>query len=416
MVCMAAHSDWTELFDAEFLDDPYPLYDSLHAVGPVQQVGDSAFFLVSGWDTVAEAVNRTADFSSNLTATMVYDSDGTVTPFEMDGLGGPTHVLATADDPIHAEHRKMVLPRTAAKRLHGLEPFITSSCARLWADGFLDGRIDWIAAVADRLPMTVVAHLIGLPHDDVDQLVAWGYASTQMLNGVANAEELTAASTAALELGSYLSQHFECSAGAPPDNLLGDLAISCASGELDKLVAMMLFVQLVGAGGESTAGLLGNAAWILATHPEIQQHVRTNPDLLEPFIEETLRYESPFRGHFRHVINDTVLAGVELPAGSHLMLLWGAANRDSAQFEAPGEFRLDRPRMKNHMSFGKGAHFCLGAALARMEARIILQMLLDKTTRIELFDAPRWVPSISVRRLEHLQLTLDLAPPSSSDR
>ncbi|MCH9733368.1 MAG: cytochrome P450 [Actinomycetia bacterium] len=413
---MVAHSDWTELFAAEFLDDPYPLYDSLHAVGPVQQVGDSTFFLVSGWDTVAEAVNRTADFSSNLTATMVYNADGTVTPIEMDGLGGPTHVLATADDPVHAEHRKMVLPRTAAKRLRGLEPFIASSCAKLWSDGLVDSGIDWIAAVADRLPMTVVAHLIGLPHDDVDQLVAWGYASTQMLNGVVTTDEFNAASTAALELSSYLSEHFERAAGAPPDNLLGDLAVSCAAGELDKFVATMLFVQLVGAGGESTAGLLGNAAWILATHPAIQQRLRTDPRLLEPFIEETLRYESPFRGHFRHVINDTALAGVQLPAGSHLMLLWGAANRDSTQFEAPGEFRLDRPRTKNHMSFGKGTHFCLGAALARMEARIIVQMLLDRTTRIELLDAPRWVPSISVRRLEHLQLALDLTQPSSSDQ
>jgi len=413
---MVARSDWTELFDAEFLDDPYPLYDYLRTAGPVQQVGDSTFFLVSGWDTVVDAVNRTTDFSSNLTATMVYNADGTVTPFEMDGLGGPTHVLATADEPIHAAHRKTVLPRTAAKRLRDLEPFIASTSARLWADGLVDGRIDWIGAVANRLPMTVVAHLIGLPHDDVDQLVAWGYASTQMLKGVVNADELTVATTAALELGSYVSEHFERAAVAPPDNLLGDLAISCASGELDKIVAMMMFVQLVGAGGESTAGLVGNAAWILATHPEIQQRVRRNPDLLEPFIEETLRYESPFRGHFRHVVKDTELAGVELLAGSHLMLLWGAANRDSLQFEAPGEFRLDRPRIKNHMSFGKGLHFCLGAALARMEARIVLRMLLGKTTRIELIDAPRWVPSISVRRLEHLQLALRLTPSSSSDQ
>ena len=130
---------------------------------------------------------------------------------------------------------------------------------------------------------------------------------------------------------------------------------------------MMLI--LFSAGGESTASLLGSAAWILATHPEIQREVRDNPELLRPFIEEALRYEPPFRGHYRHVRNDTSLAGVALPADSHLLLMWGAANRDPDHFESPEEFRLDRRTGKGHITFGKGAHFCVGAALARWRPR-----------------------------------------------
>jgi len=151
---------------------------------------------------------------------------------------------------------------------------------------------------------------------------------------------------------------------------------------------------------------LGSAAWILATKPHVQQQIREHPDLLGAFIEETLRYEPPFRGHYRHVRRDTTLAGVHLPAGSHLLLLWGAANHDPAQFDSPNEFRLDRSAAKGHISFGKGAHFCIGAALARLEATIVLGMLLERTTWIAAADIGPWLPSILVRRLEHLQLTV----------
>jgi len=160
------------------------------------------------------------------------------------------------------------------------------------------------------------------------------------------------------------------------------------------------------AGGESTSSLLGSATWILAAHPDIQRQVRDNPALLGPFIEEALRYEPPFRGHYRHVRHNTTLGGVELPADSHLLLMWGAANRDPAHFEKPNDFRLDRPAGKGHITFGKGAHFCVGAALARLEAHIVLKMLLLQTNWIEATDIGRWLPSILVRWVEHLQLAV----------
>jgi cytochrome P450 family 144 len=175
---------------------------------------------------------------------------------------------------------------------------------------------------------------------------------------------------------------------------------------LDVVSAQVMMVTLFAAGGESTASLLGSAAWMLAHRPEIQQQVRENPELLGAFIEETLRYEAPFRGHYRHVLNDTTLGGVDLPADSHLLLLWGAANRDPDHFEAPGAFRLDRAEAKGHISFGKGAHFCVGAALARLEAQIVLRMLLDRTSVIEVTDVGPWLPSMLVRRLERLELAV----------
>jgi cytochrome P450 family 144 len=393
-------------FSAKSLQDPYPLYERMRAAGPVHRIGGSDFYAVCGWDAVNDAISRPEDFSSNLTATMTYTAEGTVKPFEMDPLGGPTHVLATADDPAHAVHRKLVVRQLAARRIRAMEQFATETAGRLWRDGRRDGRIEWMGAMANRLPMMVVAQLIGVPDTDVDQLVKWGYAATQLLEGLVSQEELAAAGVAVMELTGYINDQFKEAAANPQDNLLGELSAACTSGQLDIVSAQVMMVTLFAAGGESTASLLGSAAWMLAHRPDIQHQVRENPELLTAFIEETLRYEPPFRGHYRHVRNDTMLDGVDLPADSHLLLLWGAANRDPRHFETPDEFRLDRIEAKGHISFGKGAHFCVGAALARLEAQIVLRLLLDRTSKIEPVDVGRWLPSILVRRLERLELAV----------
>jgi cytochrome P450 family 144 len=400
--------DPIELFDADSLQNPYPLYNQLRAAGAVGQIGASEFYAVSSWDAVVDVITRVDEFSSNLTATMVYQPDGTITPFTMAAIGDPSHALAVADDPAHAVHRKLLLPRLAAKKIHALETFVSETAERLWTDSLRDGRIEWMGAVANRLPMIVVARLIGVPEADVDKLVEWGYAGTQLLEGLVSADQLTSATASVMELGGYITDHFARAAGNPQDNLLGDLAAACAAGELDEVVALSMMITLFAAGGESTASLLGSAAWILATRPDIQQQVRENPELLAAFIDETLRYEPPFRGHYRHVAVDTALGGTELRAGSRLLLLWGAANRDPAHFDAPDEFRLDRAAGKGHITFGKGAHFCVGAALARLEATVVLRRLLERTTAIDVADVGRWLPSLLVRRLEKLELTVGI--------
>ena len=138
-----------------------------------------------------------------------------------------------------------------------------------------------------------------------------------------------------MELSGYVMEHFEKAAESPQPGLIGDLAARYASGELEQLPALAIMLTLFSAAGESTASLLGSAAWILVSHNNIQEQVRAHPELLGAFIEETLRYESPFRGHYRHVMRDTRLAGVDVPADSRLLLMWGAANRDPQQFDTP---------------------------------------------------------------------------------
>jgi cytochrome P450 family 144 len=395
-----------ELFDDRWIQDPYPLYRRMLDAAPVHQIGDSGFYAVCSWDAVNDAVARPQDFSSNLTATMTYQG-GTLGAFEMEGLRGPSHVLATTDDPAHAVHRKALLPQLAAKRIRAFEPFIAETAERLWSANIHDGRIEWMAAMANRLPMMIVGRIIGVPDADIDKLVRWGYAATQVVEGLVNEDQLTASGISVMELGGYITDQFQQAASDPQDNLLGDLATACASGELDEFTAQVMMITLFSAGGESTASLIGSAAWVLATRPDIQQQVRDQPELLGAFLEEVLRYEPPFRGHYRHVVPDTTLCGVNLQAGSRLLLLWGAANRDPSHFDDPDQFRLDRSGGKGHITFGKGAHFCVGAALARLEAQIVLGLILKRTSKIEAAETGRWLPSLLVRRLEHLELAYE---------
>ena len=395
------------LFDDQYIQDPYPLYERMHAAGPVHQIGDSGFYAVCSWDAITDAIARPEDFSANLTATITYRPDGTVAAFEVGVLGGESQALATADDPAHAIHRKALTPQLAAKRIRAFEPFIAATADQLWTTNMRDGRIEWMSAVANRLPMMIVGRIIGVPDNDIDKLARWGYAATQVVEGLVDEEQLAAAGTSVMELSGYITDQFQQAAANPQDNLLGDLATACASGELADLTALAMMIILFTAGGESTASLIGSAAWVLATNPDIQQQVRDQPGLLGAFLEEVLRYEPPFRGHYRHVVNDTTLKGVDLQAGSRLLLLWGAANRDPSHFDDPNQFRLDRPGGKGHITFGKGAHFCVGAALARLEAQIVLGGLLERTSKIEAAEIGRWLPSLLVRRLERLELACE---------
>lgn len=231
------------------------------------------------------------------------------------------------------------------------------------------------------------------------------------------AERLTPLTTSTLELVGYLNEAFMVAkdaatgskdSGAADQDLLGVLAAASLAGELADEVAVLILVQLVGAGGESTAGLIANAARMLATRPELQTLLRERPHLIPTFLDEALRLESPFRGHHRHVVRDTELGGVPLEAGSHLLLLWGAANRDPAVFPNPDALDLERPTGRMQMAFGKGVHFCIGSALAKLEAQAAIETLLDRTTGFALIDdaPPRWVPSLFVRRHASLPLRM----------
>ena len=252
--------------------------------------------------------------------------------------------------------------------------------------------------MANRLPMMIVGRIIGVPDADIDKLTRWGYSATQLVEGLVSPDQMEAAGIAVMELSGYITEQFQQAAADPQDNLLGDLATACATGDMDDVAALTMMITLFSAGGESTASLIGSAAWILTTQPDVQHQVRSEPELLGAFLEEVLRYEPPFRGHYRHVLNDTELCGMELPAGSRLLLLWGQPIATRCTSTIPASSGSIAPSAKSHISFGKGIHFCVGAALARLEAKVVLGQLLERTSRFEAKDTGRWLPSLLVRR------------------
>ncbi|WP_418062930.1 cytochrome P450 [Pimelobacter simplex] len=398
-----------DVFDPALIDDPYPALARLRATAPVHRVGGTGFHLVSSWDLVQEVLAAPETYSSHLRSVLLRRPDGSAVALPVDGGGTIEQVLATADEPAHQRHRSAVLA-TLGRRVRALGSSVQDNVDRLWATHFTGATGDWARDLADRLPLLLVAELIGLAPDDVPDLLRWAYDSTEMLSGWVDDDRLQATVAASLALHAYLAEHFDAALDRPRDDLMSELALACRAGDLEPGTAVLVLLQLVGAGGESTAGLLTTAARRLACDPDLQRLLRARPELVDPFLDECLRLESPFRGHYRHVPAATTLGGVELPAGSSLLLLWGAANRDPARFAEPDVLDLGRDGVRRHLAFGRGAHFCVGSALARLEATVAVRALLTRTTSFGLDgpedEAAAWVPSVLVRRHARLRLAL----------
>jgi cytochrome P450 len=229
-----------------------------------------------------------------------------------------------------------------------------------------------------------------------------------MLGSTLTFDELMEHISFTTEVGKWINDQIATAVKEPGDDLLGAVARGVVDGVFSEFEAVGTLQTLLSAGGESTTSLLGNAVRILAEDQQLQEHLRRNPNLIPTFVEEALRLEPPFRYHMRMVPKDTVLGGVDIPAGATVLLLWGSGNRDPAEYQRPDEVDLNRKVPRHHLAFGRGIHFCVGAPLARLEARSVLTALLGRTGSITLDpdDAPRWVNSLMVRRHEHLPVRL----------
>ena len=398
------------LLDPATIQDPEPFRAWLREHRPVHRVGDTPLHLVATWDLVTEALGRIDDFSSNLNALLYTADDGSPALFDMTALGANIQTLATADPPAHTLHRRAVFPSLVERRMREVEGNASAVAADLVARAVGAGRVDATSGLADPLPMTVLADVLGLQMDgvDVDDLLGWAFDGTELLAGTNTLARMAALQERAADAGLFLADQLARATPDPETGIIGAVAAGVRDGMFTPEEAIGTLVILLGAGGESTSSLIGSAVRILADDAALQDALRADLGLVPAFVEEVLRLESPFTGHYRYVRRGTELGGVPLAEGDSLFLMWSSANRDPAHLDAPDELRLDRPNPRDHLGFGRGIHHCVGAPLARMEARVTIEELLLGTTRFGLDPArpPAYVDSMFVRRHAHLDLVL----------
>jgi cytochrome P450 len=394
----------TLLLDPGVIENPYPFYRRLQMQAPVWRVPDRDVFTVSSFELLVDAVTRVDDFSSNMRALLYRDEEGLPSRLSFGEAG--VDALATADPPDHKMHRNVVFSELVAKRMATLEPDIAGAAAHCVGRALDAENVDFMAEVGNVVPITLISRLIGFPDSNPEMLLRAAFDSTSMLGATLPLSELTALVARIGEIEVWIAKHVEAALGQPNDDILGAVARGIEAGIFTVHEACVVLHTLLSAGGESTTSLLGNAVHILALNHDLQGHLRSQPELVPAFIEEVLRLESPFRFLMRFVPETTSLGGTEIPGGATVLLLWGAANRDPTEFDDPDEVVLNRAALRRHVAFGRGIHYCVGANLARLEARVVLAMLLERTSSITLDvgDAPRRVESLMVRRHDKLPL------------
>lgn len=404
--------DTYHLLDPAVIEAPYAFYRALLAEAPVYRVPGTEVFLVATSQLVHEVLANQDDYSANLTGVLIRGEDGEPALFDLSQFGGTVDAIANADEPSHSVHRRLVMPQLTARRVGELEGEVRDWARRGVATLLANGGGDCIGDLANAIPVMVTARLIGLPIEDVDQLLGWAFSGGEILSGTKSLAEMAQIGTATRAMSEYLADKLELASRDPaetPHDILAELASGIRRGSISEREAVGILVVLVGAAGESTSSLIGSGIRMMAESPSLQAQLRSEPALLPRFIEEVVRLEAPFKGHYRVVVNDTTLGGVRLPAQSRVFLLWAAANRDPSVFADPDKLDLKRRDGGEHLGFGHGIHFCIGARLARMEARIVFEELLAATGTFTVDRPPRHLQSIFVRRLP--ELTLRVTPP-----
>ena len=396
----------TLLLDPEVLREPYPFYRRLRQHAPVWDIVGTDVFIVSTFELLVEASARVADFSSNMKCLLYRDDAGLPGRFTFGDAGG--QALATADPPVHEIHRRAVFPELVTKRMEALDPEIRDLADGLVTRSLQTGTVEFMSAIGNVVPITMISRLIGFRGSNLDELWRSAVHMTTLVGSTLTIDELVNVAAGGDQVQSWIADQVAEAVQEPSQDLLGAVARSIVDGILTSHEGAGILTILLSAGGESTTSLLGNAVRMLAEDPELQDHLRRNLDLVPLFVEEALRLESPFRYMMRTVPADTALGGVDIPAGATVLLLWAAGNRDEKEFEHPDEVDLVRRSPRRHVAFGRGIHHCVGAPLARIEARNVLSVLLDRTSSISLDPEhpPRWVDSFLVRRHQDLPVRL----------
>jgi cytochrome P450 len=414
--------------DDGLVADPYPYFDALRATGPVTRERHHDVVMVTGYDEALQVYNDTATFSSCVSVTGPFP--GFPVPLEGDDVSElierhrdelpMSDQLPTLDPPVHTAHRGLLMRLITPKRLKENE-------ASMWrlADGLLDtflvgGEGEYVKGFAGPFTMLVIADLLGVPEEDRADFAEALHQAPGSGGGVGSTAEESLGHSPLKYLYQRFTGYIEERRRQPRGDVLTGLATATfPDGSTPEVVDVVrVAANLFAAGQETTVRLLSTALRLIGDDADLQDRLRRERALIPNFIEETLRIESPIKGDFRLARVPTTVGGVDIPAGTTVMVLNGAANRDPRHFDDPATLDVTRANARQQLAFGRGIHTCPGAPLARAEARVAIERLLDRTTDIRISErvhgpagdrSYRYVPTFILRGLSRLQLEFTVA-------
>lgn len=398
------------------LENPYPFYQAMRDEAPVYRIPGTDYVCISRYSDVRDVALNTDDYSSNLVSIILSSVEGGTTSInQVQSEFTPVDVLAIQDPPRHTEQRRLGLANLSLRFVQSLEPALHDMANSIIDRFIARGEADWVKEFAKEIPMRVSLRLTGYPEDNWRDIKHWCDEAIGLLSGVNSPEDFAQHSQGSMKLIRFVRKHYlaikeQVQAGAPLEHFTAELirAVDSTEYQITEEEAISIVFQVIIAGSDSTANTIGNSVKMLAEHPDIQLALREDPARIPAFIEEVLRLESPFQGHFRKTTREVTLHGQTLPAGTRVMLLWASANRDEREYPTPDKIDLERSNLKHHLAFGRGIHQCLGANLARLEVKVSLACLLARTRLLVLDNTSPvqadHVHSVFIRELHALPI------------
>jgi cytochrome P450 len=373
---------------ADFQGRIYEIYRTLRDLHPVYRNPDSGVYALSRFEDVRMAASDPQRFSSEGTSIAV----------------GLLPHIQSMDPPRHDRLRSLVTLAFTPRRVAAMEPRVREIARGLLEPLAGKGRADLMRDYARQLPSRVIGDLIGVPPERREAFLRWTESMVAVPEGRTQGESVVAPAT---KIYAEFARLLDERRRERRDDLISALLDAEIDGErLSQEELLGFCFVLIVAGNDTTTNLIANGAILLAEHPQARRELIAEPALIEDAIEEMLRCESPAQALPRRATRALLLHGVEIPEGAEVQLVWGAANRDEREFESPDRFDVHR-RIRRHLAFGQGLHFCLGANLARLEARVAFEELLARVLDYELEEAPRFVTSVWARSPERVAIAFE---------
>ncbi len=363
-------------FSDENVADPYPLYRRAREQAPVHYAEAFGVWVVSRYEDVRRVVMDPMRFSSAFRIrTPSLPAPGVP---EILAQGHPeVPALINEDPPLHRRTRDVVARAFSPERVTALAPRVPGFVDELVDAVATRRRADLMAELATPLPLRVICELIGLPAGDLPRIRVGVEQLAVLTSAHAGPEEQRSAARASVAFERYLAAEIADRRRTGRGDLLTDLVTTPADdgAPLAEAELVSLLISLIFAGQETTAHLIGSALVLSLHRPELWTALDGDPELVAAVVEETLRYDGPVQGVFRRAVFDVQVGGVTIPAGARVFAAFGSADRDDDVFDDPDEFAPSRPEREPHLAFGRGIHFCLGAALARIQAQAAVRVL-----------------------------------------